>query len=308
MDQVVRRWAPVGFLLGTAWLAGALVVPQVWSVGVVWAWAAGWGGLVAALVAGSAAMVALLFAAGLPARGMAPTPRTLPRQLGWAITVFLVGSAGVALGYLARRSGDIGLGGDATLFLWCGVPYAAAAALSVPGRAVRAAAGTAIACTAAFLAWSGDQAHRSEELASLLKDSPLPRERLLLPEAPDGYEIDEDNGSISSRGFSLGYRYAGRGKVRQTIQYEVSPGDVSPCADDRRPGPATCTDLGGGFTSAARTLGDGSPSTALALRRDGVTLTVTVYERVDISELRRMLERVHPAGDDELLLALRFTP
>ncbi|QLE75125.1 hypothetical protein FGW37_29105 [Streptomyces rectiverticillatus] len=313
MDQAGRRWtrwAPVAFLLGTAWLAGALVVPWAWKVGVVWAWAGGLPGAVGVLVAGSAVMVALLFAAGLPVRDTGPVRRTTSGQVGWAVAAFLGGSAGVALGYLARRSGDIGLGGDSTLFLWCGLPYALFAALSVPGRAVRAAAGTVIAGTAVFLLWSGYQADRSEELASLLEGSPLSREHLLLPEAPDGYEIDPGNGSISARGLRLGYRHTGSGKdrQRQPFQYEVTPGSASPCADDTLPGPATCKDLGGGFTSVTRKLGDGSTAGGLALQRDGVTLTVTVYEPVATSELRRMLERAHPADDGEILRALRFEP
>ncbi|MFC5148240.1 hypothetical protein [Streptomyces aureoversilis] len=312
------RWAPVGLLLGTAWLAGALVVPWAWQVGVVWAWAGGLPGAVGALVAGSAVMVALLFAAGLPVRDMRPGPaappvrRTTAGQVGWAVAVFLGGSAGVALGYLVRRSGDIGLGGDSTLFLWCGVPYALCAALSVPARAVRAAAGAVTACAAVFLVWSGYQADRSKELASLLEGSPLRREQLLLPEAPDGYEIDAGNGSISAGGFRLGYRHTGSGsgkdRMRQPFQYEVRPGSVSPCDDRTLPGPATCKDLGGGFTSVTRTLGDGSSAGGMALQRDGVTLTVTVYEPVAASELRRMLERAHPAKDGEILRALRFEP
>ncbi|WP_058043045.1 hypothetical protein [Streptomyces roseifaciens] len=306
----------MAFLLGTAWLAGALVVPWAWKVGVVWAWAGGLPGAVGALVAGSAVMVAALFAAGLPVRDMRagpaapPVRRTTSGQVGWAVAVFLGGSAGVALGYLARQSGDIGLGGDSTLFLWCGVPYALCAALSVPARAVRATAGTVMATTAVLLVWSGYEADRSKELASLLEGSPLPREHLLLPEAPDGYEIDAGNGSISAGGLRLGYRHTGSGKnpQRQPFQYEVSPGSTSPCADHTLPGPATCKDLGGGFTSVTRKLGDGSTADGLSLQRDGVTLTVTVYEPVPGPELRRMLERAHRADDGELLRALHFEP
>ncbi|MEV5242270.1 hypothetical protein AB0K89_24680 [Streptomyces cinnamoneus] len=309
MHQVKSpRRTQVAFCLAAAWAAGAALVPVCWSVGVVWAWAGGLPGLAAAFGAGGAAMVAWMFAAGTAVRDVVPACRTAARRLGWAVAVVLGGSAGVALGYRARLSGDVDLGGDTTLFLWCGVPYALVAALFVPGRAARAVAGTAVAGTVALVAWAGHEGDRAKELASLLEGSPLSRKQLLVPEAPDGYAIDEGNGSVSGQGFRLGYRYAGSGAARETLQYEVVPGNASPCADTTLPGPATCTDLDGGFVEATRRLGDGSPSHTLALRRDGLTLSVTVSGPADTPRLRRMLTKAHPAADDELLRALRFRP
>ncbi|MEU1310509.1 hypothetical protein ABZ419_16655 [Streptomyces cinnamoneus] len=302
------RRTRIALSLAAVWAAGAVLVPAAWSVGVFWAWAGGLPGLAVAFGAGGAAMVAWLFAAGTAVRDVVPACRTAGRRLAWTVAVLLGGSAGVALGYRARLSGDVDLGGDATLSLWCGLPYALVAALFVPGRAARAVAGTTVAGSVALVAWAGYQGDRAKELASLLEDSPLSRKQLLVPEVPDGYTIDAGNGSVSSQGFRLGYRYAGPGTARETLQYEVAPGSASPCADTTLPGPATCTDLDGGFVEATRRLGDGSTSHTLALRREGLTLTVTVSGPADTPALRHMLKKAHPADDGELLRALRFTP
>ncbi|MEU1803152.1 hypothetical protein [Streptomyces sp. NPDC019937] len=290
MKATGKRWTHLALYLGLVWAAGALVVPRTYRIGF------GHGlGLdvdrLPAVAIGAAAMVSVLAVGVAPVGHVVRPCRTAGGRLGWAMTVFLGGTVGLAAGIGAWRSGALHVGGPAQRAALCGVPYALVAALFIAGVTVRLISGVAVLGVVAYGTAVTHKSQQEREMRGLMSGTSLARQELLLPDAPAGYRVDEGNGNLTVDGFRVHY-----------LPYVPSAADVAfmVTRDSGRGGD--------GITEMTRHLGGGGVEMVLSAHRDGMLLTVTAYGTsgpADRDELRRMLRTARPASDAEVLRALR---
>ncbi|MFI0781084.1 hypothetical protein [Streptomyces sp. NPDC021212] len=293
MKATGKRWTHLALYLGLVWAAGALVVPRAYRIGF------GHGlGLdvdrLPAVAIGAAAMVSVLAVGVAPVGHVVRPCRTPGGRLGWAVTVFLGGTVGLAAGIGAWRSGALHVGGPAQRAALCGVPYALVAALFIAGVAVRLISGVAVLGVVAYGTAVTHKSQQEKEMRGLMSGTSLARQELLLPDPPAGYRVDEGSGDLTADGFRVHY-----------LPYMASAADVAFMVT--RLGHDAARD-GGDITEATRHLGGGAVEIVLSEHRDGMRLTVTAQGTrgpADRDELRRMLHTARPASDAEILRALR---
>lgn len=281
--------------LGLVWAAGALVVPRAYRIG----FGRGLGlGLdvdrLPAVGIGAAAMVSVLAVGVAPVGHVVRPCRTPGGRLGWAVTVFLGGTVGLAAGIGAWHSGALHVGGPAQRAALCGVPYALVAALFIAGVTVRLISGMAVLGVVAYGTAVTHKSQQEKEMRGLMSGTSLARQELLVPDPPAGYRVDEGNGDLTADGFRVHY-----------LPYVRSTADVAFMVS--RPGHGAGRD-GGGITEATRHLAGGAVEIVLSAQREGMRLTVTARGTggpADRDELRRMLRTARPATDAEVLRALR---
>ncbi|MGW2324916.1 hypothetical protein ACWC5C_04025 [Streptomyces sp. NPDC001700] len=295
MKATGKRWTHLALYLGLVWAAGALVVPRAYRIG----FSHGLGIDVERLPAigiGAAAMVSVLAVGVAPVGHVVRPCRTAGGRLGWAVTVFLGGTVGLAAGIGAYRSGALHVGGPAQRAALCGVPYALVAALFIAGVTVRLISGVAVLGVVAYGTAVTHKSQQEKEMRGLMAGTSLARQDLLLPDPPAGYRVDEGNGLLTADGFGVHYvPYAPStvGGGRPDVAFMASR--------------TTMRDADG-ITEATRTLGGGNVEIVLSAHRDGMRLTVTARGPsgpADRDELRRMLRTARPASDAEVLHALR---
>jgi hypothetical protein len=290
-----KRWTHLALYLGLVWAAGALVMPRAYRIG--------FGhrlGLdidrLPAMAVGAAAMVSVLAVGVAPVGQVVSACRTAGGRFGWAVTVFLGGTVGLAAGIGAWRSGALDVGGPAQRAALCGVPYALVAALFIAGVTVRLISGMAVLGMVAYGTAVTHKSQQEKEMRGLMAGTSLARQELLLPDPPAGYRVDEGNGALTADGFRvhyIPYVPGAAGVGRPDVAFVVSRG--------------TGRD-GGGISEVTREFGGGGVEVVLSAHRDGVRLAVTVHGTrgpADRDELRRMLRTAHPATDGEVLRALR---
>lgn len=151
------RGALTALHLFLVWAMTATAVPALGFGLVAAAWGGGAGATVPVLALGAPLMVGLLALAGLPVKDVVPLCGSVPRRLGWAVLVFVLGTLGVLSG-LAAYGGDVDLGSAGTRIVLTGVPYTVAAAFFVPGRWVRSGA---LVVLAAGVVYGGSSVRRS---------------------------------------------------------------------------------------------------------------------------------------------------
>jgi len=290
-----KRWTHLALYLGLVWAAGALVVPRAYRIG----FGRGLGidvDRLPAIAIGAAAMVGVLAVGVAPVGHVVRPCRTPGGRLGWAVTVFVGGTVGLAAGIGAWRSGALHVGGPAQRAALCGVPYALVAALFIAGVTVRLISGVAMLGVVAYGTAVTHKSQQEKEMRGLMASTSLARQELLLPDPPAGYRVDEGNGDLAADGFRVHYvPYAPStaGGGRPDVAFMVSRGTGRG---------------GGGITEATRTLGGGAVEIVLWEHRDGTRLTVTARGPsgpADRDELHRMLRTARPASDAEVLRVLR---
>ncbi|MEU6182860.1 hypothetical protein [Streptomyces coeruleorubidus] len=126
------------------WAMMAAAVPVLGFAVVMSAWGGGGGATVPVFLLGVPLTVGLLATAGTPARTVVRLCGSLPQRLGWAVSVFALGTPGVLAGLAAYHAG-VDLGSASTRIALTGAPYAVAAAFFVPNRWVRLGSATVLA-------------------------------------------------------------------------------------------------------------------------------------------------------------------
>lgn len=293
MKATGKRWTHLALYLGLVWAAGALMVPRAYRIG----FGHGLGidvERLPAIAIGAAAMVSVLAVGVAPVGHVVRPCRTAGGRLGWAVTVFLGGTVGLAAGIGAWRSGALHVGGPAQRAALCGVPYALVAALFIAGVTVRLISGVAVLGVVAYGTAVTHKSQQEKEMRGLMAGTSLARQDLLLPDPPAGYRVDEGNGVLTADGFGVHY-----------LPYVPGAADVAfmVSRDPLR--------NSGGITEVTRHLGAGAVGIVLSAHHDGMRITVTASGPsgprgpADRDELRRMLHTARPASDAEVLRALR---
>ncbi|MFI1418198.1 hypothetical protein ACH4VX_09425 [Streptomyces sp. NPDC020731] len=127
------RGALTALHLFLVWATTAAVVPALGFGLLVTAGGGGAGAAVPIFVVSVPLTVGLPAAAGIPAKNVVPLCGSVPQRLGWATSVFVLGTLGVLAG-LAAYAENVDLGSAGTRIALTGAPYAVAAALFVPNR------------------------------------------------------------------------------------------------------------------------------------------------------------------------------
>ncbi|KUO02646.1 hypothetical protein [Streptomyces caeruleatus] len=280
------------------WAMTAAMVPVLGFGVVASAWGGGAGATVPVFLLGVPLTVLLLAAAGLPARTLVPLCASASRRLGWAVLVFVLGTAGVAAG-LAAYGADVDLGSASTRIALTGMPYAVAAAFFVPSRGVRLGALAVLAAGVAYGGFVGPaQAREREYDAEVARYRENP-ELLYLGATPPGMEVSRaevgpasffvDYGPVRA-GYELGY-------VGLVVR---SSSEQTPlrCPEPEERG-VTCTVNAQGEKATLRDLPGGGHDVTLVRRRGNTEVEVT-SQSLDEPGLRRLLNTLHPLSDDEL--------
>ncbi|KUH40397.1 MULTISPECIES: hypothetical protein [Streptomyces] len=278
------------------WAAMTAAVPML-GLGVLGAaWGGGAGAAVPVLALGVPAAVGLLAAAGTPARTVVPLCGSVPRRLGWAVLVFVLGTLGVLAGLAAYDEG-VDLGSAGTRIALTGVPYAVAAALFVPDRWLRPGAVAALAAAVAYGGFVGpaqSERHRHEADVARFRENP---ELMHLGTAPPGMQVSR--AEAGSAYFGVEYR-AVRQDVFAYVSLAMRPA-LTPalrCPEFPEPGVSCAVDAHGEMRTV-RDLPGGTRAVTLTRRHRNAEAEVT-SQTLDEAGLRRFLDSLHPLTDREL--------
>jgi hypothetical protein len=295
------RQALTALHLLLVWAMMAAAVPMLGFGLVMAAWGGGGMATVPVLLLGVPLTVGLLATAGTPARSVVPLCGSLPQRLGWAMSVFVLGTLGVLAG-LAAYDGDVDLGSARTRIMLTGAPYAVAAAFFVPNRWVRLGAVTVLAAGVVYGGFIGPaQAQQRQQEAEIARY----RERtelLYLAAAPPGMHLSRAEARPSS--FSVDYRGVREdvfSYVALTVRSPLTP--APRCPDFRQKG-VTCTVDARGEMRMARDLPDGEHAVTLVRRHRKAEVEVT-SQTLGEPGLRRLLNALHPLSDEELEKLMR---
>jgi hypothetical protein len=273
------------------------VVPTLGFGLVVSAWGGGAGATVPVFALGVPLAVCLLAMAGLPARTVVPLCDSVPRRLGWAVLVFILGTLGVLAG-LAAYSGDVGLGSAGTRVALTGAPYAVVAAFFVPSRWVRLGALAVLAAGVVYGGFVGPaQTQRRQHEAEIARYREKP-ELLYLGDAPPGMHVSHAEVGPASfvvdyrpvrEGYELGYvGLVVRSPLTPTLRCPEFVAKNETCTVDARGEMVIVHDIPGGIREVA-----------LTRRRRNAEVEVT-SQTLDEPGLRRLLKTLHPVSDTEL--------
>lgn len=284
------------------WAVTAAALPALGFSLLASGWAGGAGATVPVFVVGVPLTVGLLATAALPARTVVPLCGSLPRRLGWAVLVFVLGTLGVLAG-LAAYGEDVHLGSAGTRIALTGVPYALAAAFFVPNRWVRLGALAVLAGGVAYGGFVGPaQAHQRQKEAEVARYREHP-ELLYLGDAPPGMHVSR--AEVGPASFLVDYRAVREGYdsgyVGLVVRTPVAP--PPRCPEPAEKG-VTCTVDASGGTASVRRLPGGGREVALTRRLRNAEVEVT-SQTVDEPGLRRLLNTLHPLSDTELEQLMR---
>ncbi|MEV7415402.1 hypothetical protein [Streptomyces sp. NPDC089919] len=291
-----ERRALTALHLLLVWAAMAVAVPVLGMALFTAGWAGGGGAAAVFALIGVPLTVGLLAVAGAPARTAVPWCDTVSRRLGWAVSVFALGTAGALAGVAAWDAG-VDLGGDGTRIALVGLPYAVAAALFVPGRAVRLGGVAVLAAGVAYGGFLGPaQARERRDAADLARLREHAELQYLAP-APPGMAVSR--AEVGPASFGVDYR-----PVRQDVPGYVGlvlrpPTVPAPrCADLAAAG-RSCTVGAHGELVLVTRLPGGVRDVTL-IRRHGRAEAEVSSQSLDERGLRRLLDGLHPLTDAEL--------
>ncbi len=285
------RGALTALHLFLVWAAMAAAVPALGFELVVLAWGGGAMATVPVLAVSVPLMVCLLAVAGIPARSVVPLCRSLPRRLGWATVVFVLGTLGVLAG-LAAYGEDVGLGSASTRIALTGAPYAVAAAFFVPNRWVRLGAVAALAAGVAYGGVLGPAQSRQRQHAAQVARYRKHPEVLYVIATPPGMRAAR--AEVGPASFGVEYH-----SVRQDAYVALTV--RSPLTPELRcPEPVekdvTCTVDGHGEMRTVR----GTDHEITVTRRLHNAEAEVTSRMLDEPGLRRLLNTLHPLSDAEL--------
>lgn len=290
------RRALTALHLFLVWAVMAAAVPMLGFGLVVTAWGGGAGAAVPVLLLGVPLTVGLLFTAGTPARTVVPLCGSVPQRLGWAVSVFVLGTLGVLAG-LAAYGGDVDLGSASTRIALTGAPYAVAAAFFVPNRWVRPGAVTILAAAVVYGGFVGpaqaQQRRQAAEIARYREHAEL----LYLGAAPPGMQLSRAEAGPAY--FSVDYH-----GVRQDVFAYVAltarpPFTPTPRCPDLLDKGVTCAVDPHGEMRMVRGLPGGEHAVTLIRHYRKAEVEVT-SQTLDEPGLRRLLNALHPLSDEEL--------
>lgn len=280
------------------WAMTAAMVPVLGFGIVASAWGGGAGATVPVFLLGVPLTVGLLAVAGLPARTVVPLCDSASRRLGWAVLVFVLGTAGVAAG-LAAYAADVDLGSAGTRIALTGVPYAVAAAFFVPSRGVRLAALAVLAAGVAYGGFVGPaQARQRQYDAEVARYRENP-ELLYLGATPPGMQLSRAEVGPASfvveygpvrAGYELGY-------VGLVVRSPSTP-EPPRCPEPVDQGVTCAVDAHGEMATVRDLPGDAHDITLVRRLRN--TEVQVSSQFLDEPGLRRLLDTLHPLSDGEL--------
>ncbi|MET9684934.1 hypothetical protein [Streptomyces coeruleorubidus] len=278
------------------WAMMAAAVPVLGFGVVMAAWGDGGGATVPVFLLGVPLTVALLATAGTPVRTVVPLCGTLPQRLGWAVSVFVLGTLGVLAG-LASYGGGVDLGSAGTRIALTGAPYTVAAAFFVPNRWVRLGAVTVLAAGVVYGGFVGpaqaEQRRQEAEVARYREHAEL----LYLGAAPPGMRLSRAEAGPAS--FSVDYRGVREDVFSYAALTVRSPLTPTPRCPDFREKGVTCTVDARGEMRMIRDLPDGQHAVTL-VRRHGKAEVQVTSQTLGEPGLRRLLNTLHPLSDEEL--------
>ncbi|MFE6618184.1 hypothetical protein [Streptomyces sp. NPDC057740] len=302
-DTASGRATLTALHLFLVWAMTAAMMPVLGFGVVASAWGGGAGATVPVFLLGVPLTVGLLVAAGLPAKTLVPMCASVSRRLGWAVLVFVLGTAGVAAG-LAAYGADVDLGSAGTRIALTGVPYAVAAAFFVPSRWVRMGALAVLGAAVAYGGFVGPaQARQRQYDAEVARYRENP-ELLYLGATPPGMEVSR--AEVGPASFFVDYGPVRAGYELGFVGLVVRSASTE--APLRCPEPAqqgvTCTVDAHGEMATLRDLPGGAHDVTL-VRRHGNTEVQVSSQSLDEQGLRRLLNTLHPLSDDELAELMR---
>ncbi|QZZ28604.1 hypothetical protein A7X85_22070 [Streptomyces sp. ST1015] len=289
--MVSGRAVPAFWHVLLVWGVTAFVMP-VLGVGV---FVAGWGGGNGAAGVGllvGVPMVVGLLAVIAPA-GLVSWCGTKVGRFGWAVLVFVLGTAGILAG-LAAYNSDVDLGGAATRIALTGLPYAVAAALLVPDRWVRLGAVVVLVAGVGYGGYLGPSQVRDHERAAQIARYRAHPEVLYLGATPPGMRIAR--AVVGSSYFGVEYHAETSGYVGMTVRSPLSPRAVCP---DRPEAGMICAVGAGGEVRQVRSLPGGGREVTLFRRYEGAEVEVR-SQSLGEAGLRRVLDTLHPLSEGEL--------
>ncbi|MEU5302855.1 hypothetical protein ACH4YO_32620 [Streptomyces noursei] len=296
------RGALTALHLLLVWAAMAAVLPALGFGLVLRAWGGGAVATVPLFALGVPLVVGLLATAGIPMRTVVPLCSSVPRRLGWAALVFVLGTLGVLAG-LAAYAGGVDLGSAHTRIALAGVPYAVAAAFFVPSRWVRLGALAVLAAAVTYGGFVGPaQARQRQHQAEVARYREHP-ELLYLGAAPPGMQVSRAEAGPAS--FNVDYRPVREGYesgyVGLTMRSAFTPPPRCPEPAEKD---ATCTVDTHGEMLTVHAFPDGTRAVTLIRRHGNVEAEVT-SQTLDETGLRRVLNTLHPLSDTELEALMR---
>lgn len=296
------RGARTALHLFLVWATTAAAVPVLGFELFATAWGGGPGAVVPVFALGVPLVVVLLATAGIQAKSLVPLCESVGQRLGWAVLVFVLGTAGVLAG-LAAYSGDVDLGSAEARFALVGVPYAVAAAFFVPSRWVRLGGVAALAAGVAYGGFLGperaDQRQHEAEIARYKEHSEL----LYAGTAPAGMHVSRvwfGPGSFSieyhpvREGYELGY-------VGLTAR---TPLTRTPRCPEVAQKDATCSVDAHGVMRMIQRLPGGIRDITLVRRHHDAEIQVQ-SQTLGEAGLRHLLSTLHPLSDEELETMMR---
>lgn len=296
-----RRAALTALHLFLVWAVMAAAVPMLGFGLVMTAWGGGAGAAVPVLLLGAPLTVGLLATAGTPARTLVPLCGSVPRRLGWAVSVFVLGALGVLAGLAAYGEG-VDLGSASTRIALTGAPYAVAAAFFVPNRWVRLGAVTVLAAAVVYGGFVGpaqaQQRRQEAEVARYREQSEL----LYLGAVPPGMRLSRAEAGPAY--FSVDYRGVREdvfAYVALTVRSPLTP--TPRCPDILEKG-ETCTAEAHGEMRRVRDLPGGERAVTLIRHYRKAEVEVT-SQTLGEPGLRRLLNTLHPLSDEELEKLMR---
>ncbi|MEU2435589.1 hypothetical protein ABZ595_05230 [Streptomyces rubradiris] len=276
------------------WAFMSVAMPGAGLTLLATAWAGGYGALVPVLAVGVPLLVALLSIMGAPAKGVVPLCASVPKRLGWAALVLVLGTLGVLAGLAAYDDG-VYLGSAGIRVALTGAPYAVAAAFFVPNRRVRLGATVVLAAAVAYGGFIGpDQARQRRHTAEAARYREH-QELLYTIDTPPGMRVARaDIGSVA---FAVEYHSVRRdGYVGLSVRMPLDPRPSCPTPPEKD---VTCAVSERGDMSLVRTFPGGGHHIALTRRHGAVEAEVS-SQTLDEPALRRLLDTLHPLSDAEL--------
>ncbi|MFF5471442.1 hypothetical protein [Streptomyces achromogenes] len=288
------RGALTALHLLLVWALMTAAMPVLGIALLATAWSAGNGALVPALALGVPSAVALLSVAGAPARTVVPLCASVPKRLGWAALVFLLGTFGVLAG-LAVYDDGVRLGSASTRVALTGAPYAVAAAFFVPNRWVRLGATAALAAAVAYGGFVGPGQARQHRHTSEVARYREYQELLYTIDTPPG--MSAARAQAGPAAFTVEYHSDRRdGYVALGVRKPLAPRPSCPTPPEKD---VTCTVNERGEMRVVEPLPGGGHRVTLT-RRHGTAEAEITSQTLDEPALRHLLDTLHPLSDAEL--------
>ncbi|MFF3851216.1 hypothetical protein [Streptomyces sp. NPDC002328] len=296
-----ERRALTALHLLLVWLAMAAAVPVLGFGLVMSAWGDGAGATTPVFLLGVPLLVGLLAVVGSAAGSVTPMCGPLPQRIGWASSVFVLGTLGVLAGLHAYGE-DVDLGGAGLRIALTGVPYAVAAAFFVPSRWVRLGAVAVLAVAVAYGGFVGPaqtEQRRHEAEVARYREHP---ELLYLGAAPTGMRVSHVE--VAAAYVNAEYRPLRQdesGYVSLTVRFPATPAPRCPVLVEEN---TTCAVDARGELRMVRDNPGGDPAVTL-VRRHGKAEAEVAGQTLGEPGLRQLLYSLRPLSDAELETLMR---